>query len=89
MLSREKVSLNAIAFDSTFRLIDQALLLGVNLQEVRTGAVCLTASQYCKVTPLKLEYRCFLASEHFPLVLDSLKSHALLWRYFCLIVQLR
>ena len=53
MLSREKVSLNAIAFDSTFRLIDQALLLGVNLQEVRTGAVWLPPAQRCEVTSLK------------------------------------
>ena len=55
MLPREKVCLNAIAFDSTFRLIDQALLLGVNLQEVRTGAVWLSAAQPCKVTPLKTQ----------------------------------
>ena len=53
MLSREKVSLNAIAFDSTFRLIDQALLLGVNLEEVRIGAVWLPPAQRCEVMSLE------------------------------------
>lgn len=37
---RTKVSLNVIAFNSTFKLIDQALEHGVNLQEVRCTYVC-------------------------------------------------
>lgn len=36
MLRRsEKVSLNTLAFDSTYKLIDDTLALGVNLTEVR------------------------------------------------------
>ncbi len=39
-MRRTKVSLNVIAFDSTFKLIDQALEQGVNLQEVRHSCAC-------------------------------------------------
>ena len=38
--NRMKVSLNVIAFNSTFKLIDQALEQGVNLQEVRRTYMC-------------------------------------------------
>jgi hypothetical protein len=42
---RTKVSLNVIAFNSTFKLIDQALEQGINLQEVRHSSVCWQSSR--------------------------------------------